>query len=168
MASSRLFFVFFLWTTIIQCSAFTKAPNRIAGRKTSSNLHSVKAPRNPGFISDSDAVKYGVGGIVANVICDYSLYVLKETGCGLPPGPLGLEGAAEGISYSIVIGILFWSGKSKIQTGGGLPAGPFGLLGLAEGLTFLTIVGGIFIAFSNLIFYGFLPGFLPNDKCFGL
>jgi hypothetical protein len=40
------------------------------------------------------------------LICDYSLYVLKTTSCGLPPGPFGLLGAGEGVSYLVVIGLL--------------------------------------------------------------
>ena len=110
----------------------------------------------------------GAAGVVSNVICDYSLYVLKTTGCGLPPGPFGLEGAAEGISYLLVVGLFGWSLFTKIKTGSGLPAGPGGLLGAAEGLSFLTILGGIVIAALNLSEYGFLPGFLPNDNCFGI
>jgi len=47
----------------------------------------------------------------------------------------------------------------------GLPAGPGGVLGAAEGVTFLTILGGIVIAGLNLADYGFLPGFLPNERC---
>lgn len=110
----------------------------------------------------------GVSGTIANLICDYSIYVLKTTSCGLPPGPFGLEGAAEGISYLGVVGILIWSLVTKVQTGRGLPVGRFGLLGLAEGLTYLTVIGGIVVAGLNLQEYGFLPGFLPNDNCFGI
>ena len=128
----------------------------------------VKQPRTPGFVTDEDAIKIGLYGTVANLVCFYSLYVLRTTGCGLPPGFLGLEGAIEGISYTIVVGIFGWSGLTYIQRGGGLDAGPFGLLGLAEGLTYLTVVGGVLIALLNFLQYGFLPGFLPNDKCFGL
>ena len=29
-------------------------------------------------------------GVAGNFCLDYSLYVLKTTSCGLPPGPLGL------------------------------------------------------------------------------
>ena len=81
---------------------------------------------------------------------------------------LGLEGAAEGISYLAVVGLFGWSLTKKIKTGSGLPAGKFGLLGGAEGLTFLTVLGGLVIAGLNLQEYGFLPGFLPNDQCFGI
>ena len=106
--------------------------------------------------------------MLANAICDYSLYVLKTTGCGLPPGILGLEGAAEGVAYLVVTFVFAWSLKTKVTTGSGLPAGPAGLLGAAEGLSFLTVLGGIVIAGLNLNDYGFLPGFLPNDRCFGI
>jgi hypothetical protein len=43
-------------------------------------------------IADSDAIILGAAGTIASVICGYSLYVLKTTSCGLPPGPFGLEG----------------------------------------------------------------------------
>lgn len=102
----------------------------------------------------------------ANVVCGYSLFVLKTTGCGLPPGPFGLEGAIEGISYLGIVGIFGWSLYTKVKTGSGLPAGKFGLLGAAEGLTFLTVLGGIAIGALTLLDYGSLPGFLPNDRCF--
>lgn len=107
-------------------------------------------------------------GIASNVVSDYSLFVLKTTGCGLPPGFLGLEGAIEGVSYLVVVGVFLWSLFTKVSTGSGLPAGKYGLVGLAEGLSFLTIFGGIIIAVLNLLQYGFLPGFLPNDRCFGI
>lgn len=59
-------------------------------------------------------VAIGASGIVFNGICDYSLYVLKTTSCGLPPGPFGLLGAAEGISYLGVVGLVFWSAYTKV------------------------------------------------------
>jgi hypothetical protein len=117
---------------------------------------------------DQKVSTVALAGIASNVVCDYSLYVLKTTGCGLPPGLFGLEGALEGVSYLVVVGIFIWSLVTKVSTGSGLPAGKFGLVGLAEGLTFLTILGGIIIAVLNLLQYGFLPGFLPNDQCFGI
>jgi hypothetical protein len=81
--------------------------------------------------------KIGTAGIISNLVCDYSLFVLKTTGSGLPAGFFGLEGAAEGISY-LVAGVFGWSLVTKIRTGSGLDAGPLGLLGAAEGLSFLT------------------------------
>lgn len=82
--------------------------------------------------------KIGTAGIISNIVCDYSLFVLKTTGSGLPAGFFGLEGAAEGISYLVVAGVFGWSLVTKIRTGSGLDAGPLGLLGAAEGLSFLT------------------------------
>ena len=40
---------------------------------------------------------------------------------GLPPGPAGLLGAAEGIGYLAVVGIVGWSIKTKVSTGTGKP-----------------------------------------------
>jgi hypothetical protein len=40
-------------------------------------------------------------GLLANPICLWSEYTLKTTGAGLPPGPGGALGAAEGISYLV-------------------------------------------------------------------
>lgn len=34
----------------------------------------------------------GALGVASSLVCGYSLYVLKTTSCGLPPGPFGLEG----------------------------------------------------------------------------
>ena len=82
--------------------------------------------------------RIGTAGIISNIVCDYSLYVLKTTGSGLPAGFFGLEGALEGVSYLAVVGIFAWSLFTKVKTGSGLDAGPLGLLGAAEGLTFLT------------------------------
>jgi hypothetical protein len=93
---------------------------------------------------------------------------LKTTGCGLPAGPFGLEGALEGFSYLGIVGILLWSLSTKIRTGSGLPAGPSGLLGAAEGLTYLTVLGGLVIGGLNIVEYGYLPGFLPDDNCPGV
>ena len=56
-------------------------------------------------------------------------------------------GAAEGVSYLVVLGIVGWSAYTKVQTGSGLPAGPSGLLGAAEGFSYLSLLGGI-IAFA--------------------
>ncbi len=40
-------------------------------------------------------------------------------GCGLPPGPSGLLGAAEGVSYLVVGGVVLWSLATKLSTGRG-------------------------------------------------
>ena len=54
--------------------------------------------------------------------------------CGLPAGPFGLIGAAEGISYLVVIGFVASSLLSKVTSCSGLPAGPGGLLGAHSSL----------------------------------
>jgi hypothetical protein len=97
-------------------------------------------------------------GLVSQPIMWWSLYTLKTTGCGLPAGPFGLIGAAEGVSYLVVIGFVGAAILSKVTTGKGLPAGPLGLLGAAEGLSFLSAVAGLavlghyyFAAFNDSI-----------------
>jgi hypothetical protein len=39
---------------------------------------------------------------VANPVMLYSEYTLKTTGEGIPPGPGGVYGALEGVSYLVV------------------------------------------------------------------
>ena len=41
----------------------------------------------------------------------------SRAGCGLPPGPSGLLGAAEGVSYLVVTAIACWSVYSKVSVG---------------------------------------------------
>ncbi|KAG2305413.1 hypothetical protein Bca52824_034064 [Brassica carinata] len=80
------------------------------------------------------------GGLVSTPVIGWSLYTLKTTGCGLPPGPAGSIGALEGVSYLVVLGIVGWSLYTKTKTGSGLPNGPFGLLGAVEGLSYLSLL----------------------------
>ena len=54
-------------------------------------------------LGDSESTLLGITGIIASIIMLYSESVLFRTGCGLPAGPLGLVGAAEGISYLGVV-----------------------------------------------------------------
>ncbi|KAK6258370.1 hypothetical protein QQP08_002375 [Theobroma cacao] len=112
--------------------------------------------------------KAAVGsGLVANPVIAWSLYTLKTTGCGLPPGPGGSIGALEGVSYLTVVGIVGWSLFTKAKTGSGLPNGPFGLLGAVEGLSFLSLLA-ILVVFGLQFFQnGSIPGPLPSDQCFG-
>lgn len=51
--------------------------------------------------NDTVQIAAGAAGVLAAPLCLYSEYVLKTTGSGLPPGPAGLVGAAEGISYLV-------------------------------------------------------------------
>lgn len=101
-------------------------------------------------------------------IIAYSEYVLGTTGCGLPPGPSGVLGAAEGISYLILAGLVSYSVFTKLKTGKGLPPGPFGLLGAAEGVAYLLALVGLLDAAYVVYAYGGLPTALPTEgsRCF--
>lgn len=101
--------------------------------------------------SDIGAVGYGAiaGGVVANPIMLWSLWTLKATGAGLQGSDL--LGAAEGLSYLIVIGIIAWSVYTKISTGSGLPAGPAGLLGAVEGVSYLSLLIGLVVGGLQLV-----------------
>ncbi|KAI3946142.1 hypothetical protein MKX01_024898 [Papaver californicum] len=109
------------------------------------------------------------GGLISNPVIGWSLYTLKTTGCGLPPGPGGSIGALEGVSYLAIVGIVGWSLYTKSKTGSGLPNGPFGLLGAVEGLSYLALLGVIVVFGLQFLDQGFIPGPVPvpGDKCFG-
>eukprot|EP01026_Neomeris_dumetosa_P071100 TRINITY_DN7152_c0_g1_i8.p2 TRINITY_DN7152_c0_g1~~TRINITY_DN7152_c0_g1_i8.p2 ORF type:complete len:152 (-),score=20.36 TRINITY_DN7152_c0_g1_i8:220-675(-) len=100
----------------------------------------------------------GATGVVANPLLWWSLFSLKTTGEGLPPGPGGLLGAAEGLSYLLIVGIVGWSAVTKVQSGSGLPSGKFGLLGASEGLSYLTLVAAIVVFGLQILEKGSLPG----------
>lgn len=108
-----------------------------------------------------------VGGLVSTPVIGWSLYTLKTTGCGLPPGPGGSIGALEGLSYLVVVGIVAWSLYTKAKTGSGLPNGPFGLLGAVEGLSYLSLLAIIVVFGLQFFQQGSIPGPLPGDQCFG-
>ncbi|CAL5219329.1 g1141 [Coccomyxa viridis] len=97
-------------------------------------------------------------GALANPIVLVSDYVLFKTGRGLPEGPGGLFGAAEGVSYLVVVGVVGWSLYTKSKTGSGLPAGPAGLLGAIEGTSFLTLLVSIAVFGLQIVQKGSLPG----------
>ncbi|KAL3637838.1 hypothetical protein CASFOL_018286 [Castilleja foliolosa] len=108
-----------------------------------------------------------IGGLISNPVIGWSLYTLKTTNCGLPPGPGGSIGALEGVSYLVVVGIVAWSLYTKTKTGSGLPNGPFGLLGAVEGLSYLSLLAIIVVFGLQYFEQGSIPGPLPNDQCFG-
>ncbi|GMN29574.1 hypothetical protein TIFTF001_002486 [Ficus carica] len=107
------------------------------------------------------------GGLVSTPVIGWSLYALKTTGCGLPPGPGGSIGALEGVSYLVVVGIVAWSLYTKTKTGSGLPNGPFGLLGAVEGLSYLSLLAILVVFGLQFLEQGSIPGPLPSDQCFG-
>ncbi|XP_042490924.1 uncharacterized protein LOC122070787 [Macadamia integrifolia] len=110
-----------------------------------------------------------VGGLVSTPVIGWSLYTLKTTGCGLPPGPGGSIGALEGVSYLVVVGITAWSLYTKTKTGSGLPNGPYGLLGAVEGLSYLALLTIVVVFGLQFLEQGSLPGPVPvpGDQCFG-
>ncbi|KAM0970466.1 hypothetical protein FF1_018540 [Malus domestica] len=107
------------------------------------------------------------GGLISTPVIGWSLYTLKTTGCGLPPGPGGSIGALEGVSYLAVLGIVGWSLYTKTKTGSGLPNGPFGLLGAVEGLSFLSLLSILVVFGLQFVQNGSIPGPIPTDQCFG-
>lgn len=107
------------------------------------------------------------GGLVANPVVAWSLYTLKTTGCGLPPGPGGAIGALEGVSYLVVVATVAWSTFTKVKTGAGLPSGPLGLLGAVEGLAYLSLLAILVVFGLQYLDLGFIPGPVPSDMCFG-
>ena len=160
-------------------SSFAKRGTLVVrrGLKDFKNLPDDLKSVNPGEMGDAlagddrqqrtDAV-VGLGGCVSCAIMAWSLFVLNDTGCGLPPGPNGLLGAAEGVSYLYVVGLVAYSSVKKVKTGSGLPAGPGGVLGLAEGLAYLLVLVGIGIGIAQFTQFGELPNAVPveNGKCF--
>ncbi|KAJ8770634.1 hypothetical protein K2173_021281 [Erythroxylum novogranatense] len=107
------------------------------------------------------------GGLISTPVIAWSLYTLKTTGCGLPPGPGGSIGGLEGVSYLVVVAIIGWSLYTKAKTGSGLPGGPFGLLGAVEGLSYLSLLGILVVFGLQFLDKGYIPGPVPSDQCFG-
>ena len=106
---------------------------------------------------------YGGLGTAAAFTVFWSEWTLRSTGCGLPAGPFGLLGAAEGVSYLAIIGIIGASLATKFKTGSGLPPGPLGLLGAAEGLSYLAALVGIVVLVLQIQQYGYIPNAVPID-----
>uniref|UniRef100_A0A7S1I7E0 Uncharacterized protein n=1 Tax=Eutreptiella gymnastica TaxID=73025 RepID=A0A7S1I7E0_9EUGL len=126
----------------------------IAARRTQDSIATAavsgkKSAPAPEPEDEDDGLLIGIGGTVANIVLYISLWTLYNTGSGLPAGPGGLYGLAEGLSYLAVPAIFGYSVYTKVQTGSGLPAGKFGLQGAAEGLSFLGIAAGIFVLISQ-------------------
>jgi hypothetical protein len=114
-------------------------------------------------LSDSDQGVLGSVGTVASLIMLYSEYTLKQTGCGLPAGPFGLLGFAEGVSYLTVLGIVGFSAFTKFKSGRGLPPGPNGLLGAAEGLGFVAVTVGVVVLAFQILDYQYIPNAVPME-----
>lgn len=74
-------------------------------------------------VSDGAAWAGIIVGLLSIPVVAWSEYTLFSTGCGLPPGPSGLLGATEGVSYLVVAALALWSLSSKASTAKGLPPG---------------------------------------------
>lgn len=133
------------------------------GRASWLDSSSNNNDENPVVMAESDQVIVGATGTVASLIMLYSEYTLKTTGCGLPAGPFGLLGAAEGVSYLGVVALVAYSIFTKFKTGSGLPAGPGGILGAAEGLSFLATVAGLVVLGFQIADYGYIPNAVPME-----
>lgn len=147
---------------------------RLAHRRAGLQLHAPVKVLCMAKESSDDTSGGGVteiaaiaGGLVSTPVIGWSLYTLKTTGCGLPPGPGGSIGALEGVSYLAVVGIVAWSAYTKAKTGSGLPNGPFGLLGAVEGLSYLALLAIVVVFGLQFVEQGSIPGPLPGDQCFG-
>ena len=73
---------------------------RGAGAKTTSTARRTQCYATGSELSSAELAAAGAG-LIANPICLWSEFTLKTTGSGLPPGPGGALGAAEGISYLV-------------------------------------------------------------------
>jgi len=116
---------------------------------------------------DAQAIA-GAVGLVANGVTSWSLWALYNTGCGLPPGPGGVLGALEGVSYLVVAAFVVAATAKKIKTGSGLPAGPGGVLGGAEGISFLVALIGLGVLANQVSHFGYVPNAVPTEggKCY--
>eukprot|EP00775_Hariotina_reticulata_P004981 gene4981-5223_t len=85
-------------------------------------------------------------------------------GCGLPPGPYGLLGAAEGLSYLSVLGFAGTGLAARVGSGGkqGLP----GALVVPEVLAYGALGAGLLVLASQLKDYGYIPPPLPGGQCY--
>jgi hypothetical protein len=88
----------------------------------------------------------------------WSEAALVTTGCGLPAGPGGALGAAEGVGYLVLFGVLGTSVALRLRTGKGLPVGPAGVLAAVEASAYLVTFCGLLATAYVTYKYGLLPG----------
>ncbi|KAL1316402.1 hypothetical protein HN51_068595 [Arachis hypogaea] len=164
-ASSRMLLLSPISASKIRFNDSLRRPNKFVSTKiVSMAKDSSDSSSNNNGIVEKAAI---VGGLISTPVIGWSLYTLKTTGCGLPPGPGGSIGALEGVSYLVVVGIVGWSLYTKAKTGSGLPNGPFGLLGAVEGFSYLSLVAILLVFGLQYLDQGYIPGPLPADQCFG-
>eukprot|EP00444_Apocalathium_aciculiferum_P023761 CAMPEP_0183436418 /NCGR_PEP_ID=MMETSP0370-20130417/69260_1 /TAXON_ID=268820 /ORGANISM="Peridinium aciculiferum, Strain PAER-2" /LENGTH=210 /DNA_ID=CAMNT_0025623853 /DNA_START=39 /DNA_END=671 /DNA_ORIENTATION=- len=136
--------------------ALAKAPPRLR--------HSARLASASGDVFDADKTLLGVAGIVASVIVAWSEYTLRTTGCGLPGGPFGLLGFAEGISYLVVVGLVVYNimtcrrPDNDREKRHWVPA-----LEVASGLAGLVAFLGVGALYFQIQDYGFIPEAIPTE-----
>lgn len=80
-------------------------------------------------------------------------------GCGLPPGPGGLLGAAEGLSYLSVTGLAGWGAVHRIRTNQPLP----GALVVPEVLSYGAVAAGAIVLAMQVSLAMRCSGWLMRD-----
>lgn len=102
-------------------------------------------------------------------ILAYSELTLLRTGCGLPAGPYGLIGAAEGVSYLVISAIVILSLYSKFSTRTETANKEEGnIISFIEAVSLFLAVSGLAIAAYTAVIYGGLPNAVPGvgSRCF--
>lgn len=94
----------------------------------------------------------GTLGLIAQPIVWISLISVAMTGGGLPPGPFGLLGALEGISYLVVVGLVATAIVSRENSHGS---------NLAQQLSLGTIVVALLVLFKLVADQGCVPNAKP-------
>lgn len=132
-------------------------------------INTAVAPEVETKAASVGEVLAAVAGLAATGIVAWSLATLKATGCGLPPGPGGVLGGLEGVSYLTVVGLAVWrlSARLKSSSGSSPTAGPGLLLGVAEGGAYSAIALGLAVLVLQVSERGFVPSALPDSHCYG-
>jgi hypothetical protein len=77
---------------------------------------------------------------------------MPAAGCGLPPGPFGVLGAAEGLSYLTVLGFAGAGLGSRVNSGG--KQGLQGPLAVPETLAYGALAAGLMVLAAQVGFVG--------------
>lgn len=122
------------------------APTRLqreAQRKLEETLEGLQ--KDDGRVLDGGTPSGAVGALAVSLavlpyipLSLYSTYLVLTTGKGVPAGPNGVYGAAEGFATLVVFAVVAWSLTSFFTRARGLPPGPFNVLGATQFLSFLA------------------------------
>jgi len=131
-------------------SATAEAPEKIlktAQERVSSTVKVLTS--DDGRVLDETIASGTVGAIAISLavlpyvpVSLYSSFLVLTTGYGLPAGPSGFFGAAEGLASLVVFFMALWSLISVVTRARGLPAGPFSVLGITQ---FLCNTSALFL-----------------------